>query len=428
MATLRWTGRAEPVAQVISVTIGGSPAQNDTYSIVFYHDSVEVGRVTYQETAASPTVSDVAAGLVAAFNASTTPRAVGITASDEGSGLVYLTADTPGTPFDEDVAGASQLGVAKTGSGTITKGSVTANAGPNVWGAAANYEDNAGGSPAAPSDGDTLYIQGGPPILYDLDALNGLTTPLAHVYIDQSFGPSTIGLPDDNPNGYAEFLDRHLELDATALTIGRGDGSGSGRMRIKSLTSAMAIVVHNTGGALDTNRAALQLIGTTGGTDIEVRGGTVEISKEGGAASTLDGSEIEVSGGTLTIWNPTTIGSTAATIQVLGGTLIIEPAVAHASTTITVQSGTFRMLKGCTVAGTITISGPGTVECQSGGSSPDIGTLVMSNEEATFDASQAVDAVTITTASGVVLGTIIDPHKKISNASLPDARLITLTD
>lgn len=425
MATLRWTGRAEPVAQVLSFTAGGTIG-TETFSIIFYHDSVEVGRVSY--TAASgEDADDVAAGLVAAWNASSKPRTSGITASDQTAvttGMLYLTADTPGTPFDEDTAGSTHINSAATGSATLTKASITANAGPNVWGAAANYEDNAGGTPAAPDEDDTVYIQGGPSILYELDSISTITSPFAHVYIDASFGPSTIGLPDENSLGYREFLNRHLQLSATAVTIGRGNGSGSGRMRLDMLADASTITVHGTGGAIDTGRAALQIINTAASSALDIRGGTVEVGREGGAASVLTGSTITVNGGSLSIWNPTTIGATL-TATVFTGTLTLEPS---STANVTVVDGTFQMLKGCTVSGTVTVSGSGVVLCGASGASPDIGTLVMTSEDATFDASEAVGTLTITTASGAVLGTIINPNLKISNSSIPAAKRVVMSN
>ncbi|MDZ7809208.1 MAG: hypothetical protein U5L11_02515 [Arhodomonas sp.] len=91
MATKYWQPKAQPVAQVTTVTVGGT-LSGETFSI-----SVG-GLVIATHTDATTTIADTVAALVAAWNASTHPYATGITAAD-ASPDITLTADTAEVPF-----------------------------------------------------------------------------------------------------------------------------------------------------------------------------------------------------------------------------------------------------------------------------------------------------------------------------------------
>ena len=128
MASNRWLGRAQAIAQVDTVTSTGSPAQNDTITLTINTKNLVV---TIGE--ASPTTTTVALAIKEAWENETftdplnskTPAGGGddiaehaeITATASGA-VVTLTHDTPGTPFT--------LSVTETGSGTAPEATATA--------------------------------------------------------------------------------------------------------------------------------------------------------------------------------------------------------------------------------------------------------------------------------------------------------------
>ncbi len=125
MAVNVWNGHAQPVAQVVTITISGYHAST-TYSITINSKTVSVAGTT--DTAGT------ASALQVALAASTIPEFAEVTWTYPGSGAVVTgTAATPGVPF---TATSSVSG----GSGTIgAVTTTTANSGPNVYSATANW-------------------------------------------------------------------------------------------------------------------------------------------------------------------------------------------------------------------------------------------------------------------------------------------------
>ena len=91
MATLYWEGKATAVAQVTTVTVGGT-LSSETFTISVGGDAIA------SHTDADTVIASTVAALVSAWNSSTHPYATGITAAD-ASPDITLTADTAGVPF-----------------------------------------------------------------------------------------------------------------------------------------------------------------------------------------------------------------------------------------------------------------------------------------------------------------------------------------
>lgn len=219
-ATKSWVGKSVAVAQVTTVTVGGT-LSGETFTI-----SVG-GVVIATHTDADTVIATTVAALVAAWNTSTHPYATPITAVD-ASPDITLTADTAGVPF---VITLNTPG----GSATLGQASTTANSGPNDWSTAANWSDG-----VTPVSTDTVIFDAGSvDVLWGLDQ-NAVT--LAELRIMHAY-TGKIGLPEDEFTPTAvtidttavEYRETYLKVSATAVRIGEHYGSGSpaGSSRIK---------------------------------------------------------------------------------------------------------------------------------------------------------------------------------------------------
>lgn len=159
MALNRWINNTgTEVAQVWKGTIT-TTTDGHTYSITLTMDDGDTATISY--TVVNPpdtTVTLVAAGLVAAWNASTHPAIARITAS-QNAGQIILTSDTAGVPFVASTGGTG------TWSGT---GNTTANVGNNDWNTTRNWSLNT--VPASTNDVEV----GGPTSGVSVSILYGL--------------------------------------------------------------------------------------------------------------------------------------------------------------------------------------------------------------------------------------------------------------
>ena len=109
-----------PVAQVDSVTLGGTAEAADTYSV-----TVNANTITYTVTGADANLDAVRDKLVAAINADPTVSAA-VTAAPGSAGALTLTAKTAGTAF---TATSAATNGGATADNTATISTTTANAG-----------------------------------------------------------------------------------------------------------------------------------------------------------------------------------------------------------------------------------------------------------------------------------------------------------
>lgn len=233
MSTRRWRGDAPDVAQVDTITPGGTIG-TETFTCTINGKSVTY---TAQDGDA---VADVVAGLVAAWNASQIPEFAEITATDSTTHMT-LTGDIEGVPFTVTSSAS--------GSATNQQATATAATGKHHFDEADNWT---GG--AVPIDSDTVVFDSG-----DVDCKYGLSnsgiTP-ASIIITQGF-TGDIGLPETNvtdpTNSYREYRTTSLALcDSgdgvnTSITIGEGEGIGSGRIKLNLNDGQFTAVVLNSG-------------------------------------------------------------------------------------------------------------------------------------------------------------------------------------
>jgi len=276
MATIYWKGGGVPVAQVTRAT-PANVGLHDVFSLTCNGHSV-----SYTSTAA--TVAAVTAGLATAWNASTIPEFVEITAASSTGGYATLTGDTAGYPFT--VTGtATQATTGGSTTQTLTMSTTRVAAGPNHWDTAANWN---GG--VVPTTGDDVIIEHtDDEIKYGLDqssvAINSLT-------IRQSF-TGKIGLRRENQeasasaNYYTEYRDRYLAIDGGTITIGEGSGDGSQRIQIDSSTGAASFYIYNSGTRLESGVEPIQIKGAASANTVSVSKGEVGIAKYAGETASV---------------------------------------------------------------------------------------------------------------------------------------------
>lgn len=301
MATLYWKGHAPAVAQVTTVTPGGTMT-GQTFTIT-------VGDTTLSYTAGSDTATVIAQALAGLWNNSTHPYHASITASQD-LGVLTLTADVAGVPF---VVTASA-----TGSATLTVNTTTASSGPNDWQTAANWSTG-----SLPANGDVVIFQhNSVPVLFGLDQSSVTLTAL---HIKQSY-TGKIGLPDAvftvdadmTDSTQSEYRQSYLAIGATDVHIGQHAGSGSpggaGRIKLDTGSVQTQLHVHNTATtASDTHQQVVRWIGSHALNIVRMLRGKL------GIASNLPGESATVA--TLYVGQAGSLGSEANVVIGEGVTL-----------------------------------------------------------------------------------------------------------
>jgi len=410
MATRRWLGTAQNIAQVDTITAANTWATNDTASIT-------IGAVTITVTIGTAVATtDVVAAVAAAVNGdavvgdetrNTTgnlhPEFSWITATTSGSTCI-LTGDTAGRPFtaSEDSSTA--------GDGTWVLANTTTATGRNWWTNTANWS---GGS--LPADGDTIvFDKGSVSCLYGLD-ISATAHGTSLCYIDRTYS-GDIGLSATNSDTvgatYSEYNDQYLKTSMGGFIIGQGSGSGSGLIRIDHDGDACDISVHYTGTSTETGKPACIFANNDGGT-VEVFGGDVGIDTLVGQASpdvTIKiGSESGTSGTPTVSAGP---GAVITNCYIWGGTHTFRAASIAA---MEHYGGT--TLIACTPVTTMTIEG-GTVSISTDATNSTInGTTWTIGGTGTLNTTRAVAGVTTVNPIDMY-GTgcsLIDPTRNISS-------------
>jgi hypothetical protein len=337
MSTLTWKGDAPAVAQVDTLTVGGTIEASDVFTMTINGKSLNV-------VAGSTAAATVATTIATAWNASTIPEFKEITAAATSGGSLTLTADVPGKPFTVTVS-TTETGGGAADAQTFTKASTTANSGPNDWSTAANWS---GG--AIPANSDIVILENSKvDILYGLDQ-HGVT--LASLIVAQTF-TGTIGLPRTNAGGYAEYRPTYLQIGATLCTIGKGDGAGSGRIKIDFYSIQTACTIQNSGSAAETGLPSILLKGTHASNVLNLIKGNVGVAFFAGETATLAtvnvGFYSNVNGDSSLVLGS---GCTLTTVKQSGGKIAAESNI----TTLTQYAGELT-LRGSATLTTYTIEG-----------------------------------------------------------------------
>lgn len=220
MVQTNWVGKAPPVAQVTTVTVGGTLAGED------FEISVG-GELIASHTDADTVIATTVAALVAAWNASTSPYATQVSAADASPDIV-LTSDVGGMPF---VITLNTPG----GSATFAQAATTASAGPNHWDDATNWDTG------VPSSSDLIIVDDpSARILWGLpdgDTIDALVRLLNFQVIglrSTDFATSADGTSFVSTR--VEYRDEWLKLAFAQCTVGRQHGTATaaaiGRLKL----------------------------------------------------------------------------------------------------------------------------------------------------------------------------------------------------
>lgn len=381
MSTKKWLGGAKAVAQVTTLTPGGTIEADDRFLVT-------IGSRTLNVAAGGTTVSAVCDAIVAAW-ATAGPEFDEITCADSTT-CVTLTAKTAGVPFVVSLS-TTEAGGGAADDQTFVQATTTANAGPNDWSTAGNWT---GG--AVPVNSDDVVIEGNAQAIYY--GLDQSAVSLASLKIKASF-TGFIGLPVWNTAGYSEYRERYLKIGATVIDLGDGDGDGAYRLNIDAYTVQTAVRVRKTRTTrYDAAVPIVLLKGTHASNTLTVDRGDVGVAVYGGETATIATLTMTDPGTAASVWCGS--GATLTTIVKLGGRL----AIASAATTITQYAGSL-VTDGSGAVTTLTAEA-GTVDYRSSGT---ITTLTL-GAGAKFDLSQAPSALTVTTAVAYPGSEINDPR------------------
>lgn len=398
MANKVLRGDSQPVAQVTTITIAGSPATNDT-------DTATINRkeVTYTELAGSPTVTTEAAGLAAALSGDA-PAEFQEANWTSAAGVVTGTAAVPGVPFT--------VTASETGGGTIAVATPVASAGPQHVDDPDNWNP-AIGLPAAADDVLIDVPAGG--ALYGLANFPAVALGAFTVLRGQ------VGLPDQNPGGYVEYRTKILPLvSATAVRIGNGT-VGPTLCRL-SFTATTPVHVDTAGsGAVQPDGAPIRLTNSGGAIAVTLTTGYVGLAT--GVGEVFAGSAVVGTLGPDGSFGATDeqarlevgAGATLSTLTIAGGTVDVAGTVSGATT---MKDGTLTARDGSAWGG-FTVTG-GTVLWQTNaalGTATFTGPAVPTGPATVLDLSGDTRAVTgtLTFTRGARL---IDPNRRLAGQTV----------
>lgn len=298
MATVVWTGKAQAVAQVSTITVT-TVADTNTFTVT-------VGGKTVTVTAdGSSTTSTIAAALKALLAASTIPEISEATWTVDDA-VITGTGKTKGIPFTAD---GSTVG------GAISDAVATAASGPQHWGVTANWSTG-----VVPVATDSVYID-------DANANIGHSLPDdGRVFAAVELRAGAVGLPRQNAGGYPEYRTQRAVFGATAMTIGT-QNTGPSLVRIDLGDEPAAVVVR--GATSNTDGASIDLLMNDVASTVTVLGGSVDIAAAPGETAVLATVNVGPSG-TVALGS----GVTVVTVNASGALSIVCGA-----TTLNVESG-----------------------------------------------------------------------------------------
>jgi hypothetical protein len=323
MANMYWKGQAAAVAQVDTFTPGGTIETGDVFILTVTGENGDTTTVTFANGNSAATI---AAGLVAAWNASTHYLCTGITAS--GTATVILTADVAGVPFNV-VGTTTEAGGGAADDQTFTRAATLANSGPYDWNTQVNWTGGDGDLPGTDAD-DVVYVEGdgstNPVIKYGMNQ-SAIANALAALYCTKC----QVG-----ENGSAGKNPSYLQIKAAKVEINynyAGSPTFASPVNIDVGATASTITVYNSGTNSPATEPSVNIKANENTTDIYVHAGKVGIACHAGETTTCD--NIHVIGSTAYVYIGD--GVTLDQIDQRNGTVYCRSAIVTAD----VYAGTF---------------------------------------------------------------------------------------
>jgi len=402
MATRQWLGDALAVANVQTLTVGGTWVNGDKITLTINGKDIVI------TVGNDITTTQVALLVAEAWNGTpiTDPAASTGTTGDlipeyneitasASSAVVTLTHDTQGVPFTLAQSEDSTLG-------TITgPAATTAATGPNHW----DEADNWSGSAVPVATDDVIFDSGSVPVKYGL-AQSAVT--LASLTVEMGYS-GFIGLPNLNvdagsSNSYSEYRATELAISATTITIGGGEGNGSGRIKLNTGTVNTTINVFNTGQASETGVPSFIWNSGTATNNVNLLKGNVGVAIFSGDVVTITNLRIGFVSSTIgDVTLRAGSGLTITNVTMGGGTVTLQ----SATTLVDMTDGVLTLLSGAHAA--LNIDG-GTCLYRSAG------TLTQGRvgPDGTIDCSQDPNARTFTNLELLEQSTFKDPNKSVT--------------
>ena len=401
--TTYWSPNQTAQTQVETYTFTAPSSVGNTYTA-----TINGKTVTYTSVSGD-TATTVATAMFNLLNATTSvpPELTEITWANPSAGVVTATAREAGTPFaNVTINGVTGLGlVMTTGNGLangIATAHTTANKSPSDVADAQNWlrVDLATTPPnrirATPQNTDDVVVANtSVPMLWNLDHLSAVQFNTYQRF--QSF-TGTIGLPETNEGGYAEWRATYFKFSGPAgsvpagglaMTLGAGTGGGPSRERYDLGSSRYTLTVIAAGSAADDfgirilGQHTLNTFTLLGAASLGIATGDGE--KANLSSSTVDG------GATLGI-GPNVTWTAASTLTMLGGAASLYAAPA----TLTLSNGAqVTFLQDGLTWSTITAQGGCLLTWLAGGT---ITTLTMTTG-CTLDKSGDLRGLTITNST-----------------------------
>ena len=395
--TTYWSPNQGYVAQVVTYTFTAPNSIGNTYIATLNGKSVTYSSVS------GDTAALVATGLYNLLNVSSGIAAefTEITWANPSSGVVTATAKVAGTPF-ANVPGTSLGLVLSTGNGLaggIVTVNTTANASPSDVNDAQNwlrFTAPAPGVRAIPVNGDDVVVGNTSiPMLWSLDQLAIVQFNTYTRY--QSFTGS-IGLPENNPNGYNEWRATYFKFvgpqgsvpsGGLVMILGQGSGNGPTRERYNVGSQLTTLTILSAGQAADEYN--VRFLGIHTANTFTILGGvSLGVAMLAGEIANLSSSTID---GSATVGiGPDVTWTAASTLTMFGGSAILGAAPA----TLTANNGAQVTFTEDSLTWTIiTARGGSSLTWLAGGT---ITTLTMETG-ATLDKSTDLRALTITNST-----------------------------
>jgi hypothetical protein len=412
VATLTWTGNAHAVKQITTLTVAGTWAANDTYTLTIN------GKDLVLTIGNGTTTAQVAASIRDMYNATTRIDGTGDNTNTSNAGgqefgefcealaVVYSTstsvvriiAHKAGVPIT-----ISQT-VATAGDGDVTAATAQTATGPNHWNNGDNWDTG-----SAPVDDDVVVFRDSDiPVKYGLPDGTDLEVTI-QVYMSYT---GQVGLPRINrENGskpYIEYRQRYVRLDdggtgtniAHRFGLGK-EGSGCTLFNLKHITVKCSPIVYGTGAPQIPGTHALNICCTANTSTINIAGGSVDFSTQDGSTSAF--LTVEQSGGDSRAING--IHTASASVRISGGTAVIGGS--GAINAMHIRGGNVRLEDQTGTIALINMYANATVEYAS------TATLTALNIfGGTFDARVSTGGYTVGTGTIYVGGKYLDPYRR----------------
>lgn len=450
MPRIAWTPQAVDIAQVDMITVSGTWAAADEFTLTMAGNSVKV--IIGADTA----TTDIATIISRTINAtSRTDNLLGDEERDIGgqqipeftdvsaavsaadTSVVLVTGNTRGQPFS-GTGYTDGLSVSETTAGSgalaITNDGATSN--ESVRPTGKNWIDNANNwsSGSAPANDDTMVFQNSDiSALYAIDQ-SSLTT--LKIEVDQSFR-GNIGLPIVNraaTTNYVEWRTRFLEAgwdtDPGDNQIGGGNGPGSQLINIDMGSVAANFTIFNSGTPAAGQRHAINLQGGSSAV-VDIRRGSVSLGDDAGTGTTsianlqVSTASAEINSADVYMSSEVTIG---VSISKNGGNLEINNTSGGTIPQLTTKSGTL-LIRGNVIIDNLNMAGTSVTVWENLG---DINTSLSLRDSAVWDLSTDIRDLSMSLVPNVIeiysADVIIrDPHGRIPDGTVFDFNNVPVT-